>query len=85
MEGLILRRTALLGAKTEACMSLVKTTQQQQSTQSLERIARAKLGIEALETRRSDELDFHEVAVWSIRAALEAAYEAGRAAKENER
>ena len=66
-------------------MSLVKSTQQQQSTQSLERIARAKLGIETLETRRSDELDFHEVAVWSIRAALEAAYEAGRAAKENER
>jgi hypothetical protein len=36
--------------------------------------------IQTLETRNSDALDFHDVAVWSIRAALEAAYAAGRAA-----
>ena len=36
--------------------------------------------IETLETRNSDGLDFHDVAVWAIRAALEAAYEAGRVA-----
>ena len=36
--------------------------------------------IETLETRNSDRLDFHDVAVWAIRAALEAAYEAGRVA-----
>ena len=36
------------------------------------------LHLETLETRNSDGLDFHEVAVWSIRAALEAAFEAGR-------
>lgn len=36
--------------------------------------------IETLETRGSDALDFHDVAVWSIRAALEAAYAAGLAA-----
>lgn len=36
--------------------------------------------IETLETRNSDGLDFHDVAVWAIRAALEAAYEAGRIA-----
>jgi hypothetical protein len=36
--------------------------------------------IETLETQNSDRLDFHDVAVWAIRAALEAAYEAGRAA-----
>ena len=36
--------------------------------------------IKTLETRNSDRLDFHDVAVWAIRAALEAAYEAGRVA-----
>ena len=35
---------------------------------------------ETLETRNSDGLDFHDVAVWSIRAALEAAFAAGQAA-----
>ena len=36
--------------------------------------------IKTLETRNSDQLDFHDVAVWAIRAALEAAYAAGLAA-----
>ena len=36
--------------------------------------------IETLETRNSDRLDFHDVAVWAIRAALEDAFEAGRIA-----
>jgi hypothetical protein len=36
--------------------------------------------IETLETQNSDRLDFHDVAVWAIRSALEAAYEAGRIA-----
>jgi len=36
--------------------------------------------IETLETQNSDRLDFHDVAVWAIRAALEAAYAAGVAA-----
>ena len=35
--------------------------------------------IETLETRNSDGLDFHDVAVWSIRDALEAAFAAGQA------
>ena len=41
-------------------------------------IAKKHLKIETLETRKSDSLDFHDVAVWSIKAALEAAYQAGR-------
>ena len=36
--------------------------------------------IETLETRNRDRLDFHDVAVWSIRAALKEAFEAGRRA-----
>ena len=47
---------------------------------TLQEIASRILDIETLETRRSDDLDLHEVAVWSVKQALEAAYEAGRAA-----
>lgn len=40
-------------------------------------IAQKHLGIETLETRKSDRLDFHDTAVWCIRDALEAAFKAG--------
>ncbi|WAC72373.1 hypothetical protein OU995_22880 [Roseateles sp. SL47] len=40
-------------------------------------IAQKYLGIETLETRRSDSLDFHDTAVWCIKDALEAAFKAG--------
>ena len=43
-------------------------------------IAARHFFIETLETRSSDSLDFHDVAIWAIRAALEDAYEAGRIA-----
>jgi len=33
--------------------------------------------IETLETQNSDRLDFHDVAVWCLRDALEAAFNAG--------
>lgn len=35
------------------------------------------VGVETLETRKSDSLDFHDVAVWSIKSALEDAFIAG--------
>ena len=47
------------------------------------KIAKEKLGIETLEDRGSDGLDFHEVGVWSLKKALEAAYEAGLQAGKN--
>ena len=43
----------------------------------LQHIAKQYLGLETLETRSADHLDFHDLAVWSIREALEAAYQAG--------
>jgi hypothetical protein len=49
----------------------------------IQRLAR-RLGFVTLETRRSDSLDFHDVAVWQIKEALEAAYEAGFQAASNE-
>lgn len=45
---------------------------------TLEQIAAEHLGIETLETRHRDGLDFHDLPVWAIAEALQAAYEAGR-------
>ena len=46
--------------------------------QLLQDIATQHLFVETLETRHSDRLDFHDVSVWGIKAALEAAYLAGQ-------
>ena len=43
-------------------------------------IAQRRFSLETLETQNSDCLDFHDVAVWAIRDALEEAFEAGRRA-----
>ncbi len=43
-------------------------------------IAKQHLNLETLEERKSDSLDFKEVAVWNVKAALEAAFEAGKVA-----
>ena len=43
-------------------------------------IATRHFSIETLETRNRDRLDFHDVAVWALRAALHEAYAAGVAA-----
>jgi len=40
-------------------------------------IARRHLGLDTLDTRNADALDFHDLAVWSIREALIAAFESG--------
>jgi hypothetical protein len=49
----------------------------------LETIARQHMSIETLEARNHDSLDFHTVSVWEVKAALAAAYEAGRATATN--
>jgi hypothetical protein len=48
---------------------------------TLAEIATKLLDLETLVTRNSDRLDFHELSVWGIKAALEAAYAAGQEAK----
>ena len=54
---------------------------QQQIDQLLTEIAKKHLSLETLGTRKSDSLDFHDVAVWSLKEALQEAYEAGLSAK----
>ena len=46
--------------------------------QKLDQIAKQHLFIETLETQHSDRLDFHDVSVWAVKAALQAAFEAGQ-------
>jgi len=59
---------------------MARTTQHTQAYKdaTIRNIARDLLGLETLDTRRRDCLDFHDLAVWQIKAALEAAFEAGR-------
>ena len=38
------------------------------------------MDIETLETQHRDRFDFHDVSVWAVKSALEAAYAAGHAA-----
>ncbi len=44
---------------------------------TIQQIAKQTLGLETLATRNSDNLDFHDLAVWSLEKALQAAFEAG--------
>ncbi len=53
----------------------------QERDSKLEEIAKGCLGISTLNTRNSDRLDFHEIAVWNLKQALQLAYTAGRDSK----
>lgn len=50
-----------------------------QLEQLLQSITDEHLFISTLNTRNSDSLDFHDVSVWGVKAALLAAFEAGQA------
>jgi hypothetical protein len=58
-------------------MNMAETNETGAPHSVIAKIAREVLGLETIETRGSDGLDFSEQAVWSLRAALEAAYMAG--------
>ena len=53
------------------------TTGDNMNDKILEKIAKKYFRVETLQTRNRDSLDFYDVAVWNIKAALKAAYEAG--------
>jgi hypothetical protein len=42
------------------------------------------LGVKNLETQYSNALDFHDLAVWTLKAALEAAFNAGYESARNQ-
>lgn len=49
----------------------------QATDETFSKLAKDFLQIETLETRNSDSFDFHEVSVWGVKSALEAAYTLG--------
>lgn len=54
------------------------TTLREDFNRLIEKIAKDNIvGLETLETRSSDDLDFHDVAIWTIKKALEDAFIAG--------
>jgi hypothetical protein len=56
------------------------TTLKEDFNRLIEKIAKDNIvGLETLETLGSDDLDFHDVAVWSIKKALQDAFIAGMA------
>jgi len=55
-----------------------KAIDERATEQIIQKIAADHLSIDTLETRNADSLDFHEVSVWSVKTALQAAFEAGR-------
>jgi len=59
--------------------SPAETAIQAQVDELIADLAKQHFFVETLETRNRDRLDFHSVAVWNIKAALEAAYNAGLA------
>ena len=60
---------------------LIPYTTPKRKDEVLTNIALTHLGFETLEERKSDSLDFKDVGVLNVKAALEAAYAAGRASR----
>ena len=58
-------------------MARKKTTARDKKLADAVEQIRKQLGLETLETRRRDALDFHDLAVWSIRDAIQIAFNAG--------
>jgi hypothetical protein len=59
---------------------MIMATRKQMKDRKLAQIAKDQLFVETLEVRGMDSLDFHDCGVAGIKAALEAAYQAGREA-----
>ena len=55
-----------------------KMKDEKSTEQVIQKIAADHLSIDTLETLNADSLDFHEASVWSIKTALQAAFDAGR-------
>ena len=55
-----------------------KTRTEERRDAAIAEIAQRVLGIHTIETRNSDALDFHDLAIWRIREALADAYAAGQ-------
>ena len=66
-------------------VEMAKVKDEKSNEQIIQKIAADHLFIDTLETRNADSLDFHEVSVWGIKSALQAAFDAARAKTIRER
>ena len=57
-----------------------RTKKQAKHDAMITEIATQHFFIDTIETQNSDSLDFHDVSVWEMKSALEAAFAAGQAA-----
>jgi len=57
---------------------MAKKTDRDIQKEEVQKIAKLTLGIETLETRNMDDLDFYQLSVYSIKKALYQAYLAGK-------
>lgn len=46
--------------------------------EKLLKIAQTHMGVKSFDVQGSDEIDFHDIATWSVETALQAAYNLGR-------
>jgi hypothetical protein len=61
-------------------MKEIAMSNQAKTDQIISQIAQKHLGIETLQVRHSDRLDFHDCGVANLQAALKAAFDAGQKA-----
>ena len=67
------------GEQQQRCLNGITRCEHEVATDAeLASVARRLLDIPTLETRKSDALNFHEVSVWQLRAALRLAHRMGR-------
>ena len=48
---------------------------------TIEQIAKKTFGVDTLKTRNSDDKDFYDISIWTIKKGLEEAYKAGQQGK----
>ena len=62
-------------------MSIKQVSTAKNTNDAFAQIAKGTFGISTLTTQLADRLDFHTIAVWQLKRALQAAYELGRDSK----
>lgn len=81
---LVRTRTTLVAATRQPVRTMLQAKREREAAERaalLEQIAKRHIpNVDTLEERKSDSLDFHDIHVACLKAALEAAYQAGKRA-----
>ena len=66
-------------SKSKRAQLVEKVANTEEISRTIHKIAKETLKINILDAQYNDSSDFHDIAVWNLKAALEAAYRAGAA------